>query len=308
MASRVVEHIIINIKRVESETALPFFALAVQKYINSGSRMRLHLAFVILACFVTTPVFAMESPGIETKITAGLGIEYLEYEEQLPESSLQSNANVSNLVVRIGGVKRWENIFIGINGEVPVVNFDSQEEWLVNGALVQTNSLNYGITQLAAFIGYPITPLFNPYLGLRSTWSNQQRSDFKDHTGLIVSSSRITETVKAYYISLGFRGGWPISNKWEVAYGAEYNFPYYTKVTNDGLPGWKTTDINGYSWVVFGELLYIFREKFSLSLLLSTGQLHWEGSGWQTYNTGQVKWPENDTYFINSFLNFNWGF
>jgi hypothetical protein len=205
-------------------------------------------------------------------------------------------------------VKRWENIFIGIDGAVPVANFDSQEEWLVNGALAQTNSLSYGITQLAAFIGYPIAPLFNPYLGLRSTWSNQQRSDFKDHAGSVLSSSKITETITAHFISLGVKGNMPISTKWEVACGAEYNFPYYAKVTNDGLPGWETTNINGYSWVAFGELLYIFREKLSLSLLLSAGRLHWEGSAWQIYNNGQIKWPENDTYFIHSFLNFNWGF
>jgi len=274
--------------------------------------MRIFFCFILLVFFspliITGPVSALETEGIATQVSAGLGVESLIYEEQLSETFLQSNADVSNIVFRIEGVKRWENIFVGIDGAVPVVNFDSQEEWLVNGTLTQTDSLSYGITQLAAFTGYPIAPLFNPYLGLRSTWSNQQRSDFKDQAGSALSSSKITETIIAHYISLGVKGKMSISTKWEVACGAEYNFPYYTKVTNDGLPGWETTNLNGHSWIAFGELLYIFREKLSLSLLLSVGRLHWEGSGWQIYNNGQIKWPENDTYFINSFLNFNWGF
>ena len=123
-----------------------------------------------------------------------------------------------------------------------------------------------------------------------------------------MSSSRITETVKAHYVSFGLKGGLPLSRDWEISYGVEYNFPYYSKVTNDGLPGWETTNINGYSWDVSGELLYILEEKLSLSFLLSAGRTHWEGDDWQIYNNGQIKWPENDTYFVNSFFSFNWGF
>ena len=271
-------------------------------------------SFFFLSCFIfylvrlATPVFAIDSIGIETKITAGLGIEYLKYEEKLQETSLKSNADVSNLVFRIEGVKRWENLFIGIGGTVPVVDFESKEEWLVNGMLTQTDSLSYGVVQLTAFIGYPVAQLFNPYFGLRSTWSNQKRSDFKEPTGTIISSLEITESITAHYLSLGFRSKLPVSKKWEVSYGVEYNFPYYTKITNDGLPGWETSNINGYSWSAFSELTYNMREKLSLSLLLSIGQIHWEGSDWEIYNGGQIKWPENDTSFINSFLNFNKSF
>jgi hypothetical protein len=270
--------------------------------------------FVFISCLVffllrlATPVFAIESLGLETKITAGLGIEYLKYEEQLPETNLKSNANVSNMVVRVEGVKRWENIFIGIDGVAPVVSFDSQEEWLVNGMVAQTDSLGYGIAQLATFVGYSVASLFNPYLGLRSTWSKQKRSDFREADGTLISSSRITESIKAHYISLGFRGGLSISKDWGLSYGAEYNFPYYSKVTNDGFPGWEATNINGYLWNAYSELLYVFKAKFSLGLLLSIGQQHWNGGGWKIYNGGQIKWPENDTYFINSFLNFNRSF
>ena len=269
-----------------------------------------HVFFIcfLLLLFGTIPVFAQNKGEIENKLTASLGIEYLEYEEQLPETSLQSNADVSNIVIRIEGVKRWENLFIGIDGTVPVVNFDSQEEWSVNGTLTQTDSLSYEVTQLATFIGYPVAPSFNPYLGLRSTWFNQERSDFRESDGALISSSRITESIKAHYISLGLRGGLPISKDWVIFYDAEYNFPYYSKVTNDGLPGWETTNINGYSWKVSGELLYILKEKLSLSLLLSASRIHWKGDDWQIYNNGQIKWPENDTYIVNLFFSFNWGF
>jgi hypothetical protein len=271
-----------------------------------------YIAFLISIIFLllrlTTPVFAMESKGIETKIAAGLGIEYLDYEEQLPESSLKSDVNVSNIVFRVEGVKRWEKIFIGIDGVIPVANYDRQEEWSVDGKRDQTNSLRYEITQLAIFAGSPIVPLFNPYLGLRSTWSKQKRSDFKDHGGSLLSSARITEKVTAHFVSIGFRGDVLISKKWEVTYGAEYNSPFYTKVTNDELPGWKEKNINGYSWRAYSELLYVIKEKFSFSLLICAGHQHWDGSGWETYKKRRIKWPENDTYFINSFLNLIWSF
>ena len=269
------------------------------------------MSFFLLISFMlgvlATPVSTKETGGITaTHITAGLGIEYLEYEEWLPELSLKSNAKVTNIVVRVEGVWRWENIFVGFQGLAPVASFDSTEEWFANTTLGQTNLLSYEKFQAATFMGYSFNQIFNPYLGLRSVWSYQDRSDFRNYDRVLISSARITETVKAHYISLGFRGGWPIAKIWELTYGAEYNLPYYEKVTNDGLPGWEARNTNGYLWSIFGEMSYVFEEKFALSLLICGGQNHWDGSEWQDYNNVQIKWPENDTYFIHSFVNFNW--
>ena len=268
----------------------------------------LFICFVFLLSQQSTPGFAMESLGIENRITVGLGIEYLEYEEHLPETALKSSVDLSNIVARVEGLKRWKNVFIEFQGVIPVVNSDKKEEWLINGMIDQTNSLKFGKAQFAALIGYPYSPLFNPYLGHRSTWSNQQRSDFRSYDGSFLSAAKITEKLSAHYFSLGFQGGSPLSENWGITFGAEYNLPYYSKVTNNGLPGWEAKNINGYLWNVYSELSYIFKKQFSISLLLCGGHNHWDGSAWRVYHNDQVKWPENDTYFINSFLNFNWSF
>jgi len=274
--------------------------------------MRILFCFILLVFLcpglITGPVSAMAREGIATQISAGLGVERLMYEERLSELSLESNSDVTNLVVKIEGLKRWENIFIGINGAVPLKSFANREEWFVNNMLDQTNSLNNAEFQFAAFIGYPFDPLLNPFLGLRSTWSKQQRSDFRSYNGTPVISSKITEEVLAHFVLLGVRGSVPVSEKWGIGYGAEYNFPYYSNVTNDGFAGWETTNVKGYLWGTHIELLYAFREDISMSLFLCAGQQHWEGSDWQTYNDDQIKWPENDTYFINLFWDIIWNF
>jgi hypothetical protein len=279
-------------------------------YVRHLQRYRF-LFFVCFFCILsgaTTPASAMGSTGIVTGLTAGLGVEYLEYEEQLAETALESSVDLSNIVARIEGMKRLKNVFIGFQVAIPVVSNDSGESWFKNATLDQTDSLKYEIVHFAPFIGYSFTPLFNPYLGTRSTWSNQERSDFRAHDGAVVSSAKITEEVFAQFISLGFRGGLPVSEKLHVTYGVEYGFPYYSKVTNDGLPGWKATDVDGYLWRAHVEMFYVLRETLSLGLLLCTGRQHWEGSDWQNYPGGRGKWPENDTIFFNSYLNFNWYF
>ena len=114
---------------------------------------------------VTIPVSSKEIGGITTThITVGLGIEYLEYEEWLPEFSLKSNAKVTNIVVRVEGVKRWENVFIGLQGLAPVASFNSTEEWSVSSTLDQTNRLSYEKFQAAFIMGYSYSLIFNPYL------------------------------------------------------------------------------------------------------------------------------------------------
>jgi len=309
MASRIVEHITINTKRVESFLTLPFFALVVKKYINSGSHMRLHLVFVVIwACFMTTPVFAQENEDGKTKITVKFGIEFLKYDEHLPENYLASNATLSNLIASAELIKRWNYFLIGIQGVIPIKSFDDQEEWLQNNHVTQTNQLKYRKTQFSSFVGFPLSSLFSPILGLRAHWSKQQRFDFREHDGSLVPSPQITEKVIAYYSLLGFIGRIHLSKKWAISYGAEYNLPFYSKVTNNGLPNWETTNINGYMWNGYSELSYEVNKTLTIGLLLSAGQQHWDGSNWQIYNMGLVKWPENNTYFISSFLSCIWEF
>lgn len=106
---------------------------------------------------------------------------------------------------------------------------------------------------------------------------------------------------------MGVKGSLPISEKWEIGYSAEYNFPFHSNLTNDGLPDWKVSNVKGYSWRTHVDLLYAFKEDISIRLYLCAGHQHWEGSEWQTYNN-QVKWPGNETYFFHSFWEIIWSF
>jgi hypothetical protein len=252
--------------------------------------------------FMVLPADAQESTGIKTQIRAGLGIEYVKYEENLPENFLSSDAAISNVILRVDGLKRWQNIFIGIRGIVPIIINDSRETWSANNLLDQSNSLEYGLYRFDIITGYVFSPFFNPLIGVRSTWSRQQRSNFRDQTNQLLYSVEITEKVRAHYLLFGFRGSLPLPGNWEASYGAEYNLPFYSRVENTGLPGWKATDMDGYLWETYGELTYILKDNISLGLNVCIGQFHWEGSGWQTYNSSQVKWPENNTDFLNSLL------
>ena len=274
---------------------------------NNQNRLFLFLSFFCL-CVWPDSAAANEKDGITSQLKAGIGFEYLKYDERLPEFSLESTAELSNIIAMAEGLKRWENVFIGIRGMVPLLGFDSREEWFKDAVAEQSNSLEYGTAQFAAFIGYPLALIFNPFLGVRSMWSRQERFNFTGPGGSIPSYTKVTEEVTAHFVSLGFQGGLPVSEKWQAAYGFEYNLPYYSKITNDGLPGWKATNINGYMWSCFGELIYYFRDALSFSLFLGAGKQHWNGGDRQLYDRKQVIWPENTTYSIRSFLKMNWDF
>ncbi len=251
---------------------------------------------------------AMEAAGPETTISAGLGVESLKYQERLPERSLQSKANVTNMVFTVAGITRGEHLFVGFDGTVPVVRSDSRETWWVNDMPEQNDLLRYGRTQLAARVGYRYAPLLNPYLGLRSIWSRQQRSGFRDQNDLPVFLAKINETVVSHSVSLGCRGDMSIGGAWRVTFDAEYSIPYSAKVTNDGLPGWKATDMDGYAWNVCGGLEQAFSKKVSWGLSICAGQQHWRGSDWQIDPAGPIKWPENETSYVLSSVNAVWHF
>ena len=64
------------------------------------------------------------------------------------------------------------------------------------------------------------------------------------------------------------------------------------------MPGWEATNMDGHLWHVSGQLTYAMRGNVSLGLNVCAGRLYWEGSSWQTYDSGQVKWPENQSDFF----------
>lgn len=256
---------------------------------------------LILFSFAVS-VLASDNIKNTSHLSAGFGLEQMVYEERVPENSLISDATVSNWIFAFEGLKSWENVFVGIKGVVPIVKDDDREEWKLAGNTVQTNSLKYGWTRVDGFIGYPLNHLFYPYLGLRWSEFRQERSNFIAPLGQALDSINVIETVTASYILLGIRGGVTIHHSWEFGYGLEYLFPVSVEVENSALSDWQISDVDGYTIVLQTQLEYLFSNKISIGFQLAGGSNHWDGSDWQPYAGGRVKWPENNTEYWNGMI------
>lgn len=260
---------------------------------------RFALFLTLLTAFLATPVLIFASDQKETgfRFSMSLGWEQMVYKEEVPEISLKSKATISNLVFDFEGLKSWRNIFVGIKGVLPLAKNDDREEWSLSGILDQINSLEYGWTRIDGFLGYPLSSFLNPYIGLRWSEARQERSDFVDPAGPPIPPLRVTETISSYHFLLGVRGNILTKTDWTLSYGAEYLRPFSSEVENSALPGWQVSDADGYTLALHGQLEYLLSKKISLAVQLNGGRLHWDGSNWQPYGGGLVKWPENDTDF-----------
>jgi hypothetical protein len=85
------------------------------------------------------------------------------------------------------------------------------------------------------------------------------------------------------------------NQSWAFEYGLEYLLPVSVEVENSALPGWQASDIDGYTLTLSGQLDYLFSEKIAVGFQLNGGRNHRDGSDWQPYGGGRVKWPENNT-------------
>jgi len=254
------------------------------------------------------PSFASEKP--ETPKTGhfsvGIGWEILNYSEHEPDTSLDSVAEVSSWTVGLDAFKQWTNIFCGFKGIIPVHRVDDSEEWRVSDILTQQNSLEYGWTRIDAFLGYRLKPFFNPYIGIRWSESEQER------TGFVVLGTPVegsaTEEVTAWFINLGIRGDILLNPLWRLYYSGSYFEAISSKVENTNLPEWKVTDTDGYAFEFEGRAEYACTENISVVFTLYGGQMHWKGSDWAPISGNLVKWPENDTLYFGSMLNIRWLF
>lgn len=220
--------------------------------------------------------------------------------------NLDSEANLSNLTFGFHGLKHWEYVFCGIKGIIPVYRDPDNEKWFVSGTLNQTNSLKYGWTRAEAYLGCPLNPFLNPYVGLR--WSESRQ----DRTGFIVSGTPVggsaTETILSQFFMIGARGDICLNRQWNITYSISYFDPIYSKITNSALPGWKVSNAGGYAYEAQVEADCSFTPKWFLSFLLYGGQVYWNGSDRQVYADGTVKWPENDTRYLGGMLSLGWVF
>ena len=255
-----------------------------------------------------TPSIASEKADTSKTghFSVGIGWEMLKYSEHEPDTHLDSEADVSNWIIGLDAFKQWTNIFCGFKGIIPVHQVDDSEEWQVSDVLAQQNSLEYGWTRIDAFLGYRLKPFFNPYIGLRWSDSEQERTRFFV-LGTPVEASA-TEEVTAWFINLGIKGDVLLNPQWRLSYSGAYFDPITSEVENSNLSGWKVTDIKGYTFEFEGQTEYAYTESISFIFILYGGQMHWKGSEWAPFSGKLVKWPENDTQYFGGMLNIRWLF
>lgn len=270
--------------------------------------MRALLSASLLLLFLGLSQFSPQLHGAEpvrpkSYIAGGIGLEQLTYKEQIPEIALSSSdTDLTNWVLFLEARKALAHFFIGARVHIPLSTDDALEYWTRGGEFEQTNSLAYQWTRADTHAGYFLHPLLNPYVGIRWSYAEQKRSHFEniDITGIYDETA--TEEVYSVAALLGIQGEIPFSARWFFSYFAEYQLPFYSNITNDGLPGWEATDINGYAYALTGRLNYAYTETLSAALQVAGGKQHWQGSDWIPIADTRAKWPENNTVFISAFI------
>ena len=234
-------------------------------------------------------------------------METLNYAEHEPDGNIESHAGVADWMIRGEAVVRWRHVFCGFKGSVPVSRVEDTEQWFRSGALVQTNTLEYGWTRIDGYVGFSWTPFFNPYVGIRWSDSDQERNSFILNGSPMAGSA--TETVTAWYFFFGATGHISLNPKWRLIYSGAYFQPFSSEVTNTYLPGWEARDEDGYAFEFEGQVEYAITSTISIAAILYGGQVHWVGSGWQRTSSGSLaKWAENDTDYFGGLLNVRWSF
>lgn len=239
-------------------------------------------------------------------LTLGIGLEQLTYREQIPDIELfSSKTDLTNWVLLLEGRKAVKDFFIGAKGYIPVSTDAAQEQWTREGELEQTNSLEYSWTRINVHWGYFLHRLLNPYVGVGWAYTSQRRSNFENVNNPGIFGETVTEKVNSFSALLGLQGNIVTTSRLSFTYRVEYLLPFYSNVTNNNFPGWEASDVGGYAYSLGGYLDFLITETLAATLQVSGGKQHWAGSDWLEVAEGRVKWPENDTEFINVSLCFN---
>lgn len=261
---------------------------------------------IALAVSIQSSALADDGKGLESHLSIGIGWEQLEYKEHEPDKSSESNAKVSNVVIGIEGLKRWESVIGGIKATIPVLIGENEEAWTSSGRTFQTNTLEYGWMRTDGFIGYSLNYLFIPYVGLRWSESKQDRSNFIEHGTIFFGATK--EQVRSWSALLGVRGNGNLTSRWKWNYSIEYFVPIDVKVTNSAIPGFEASDKDGYTLDLKWGAEYSYKKTLSFGLLIYGGRMHWNGSDWKPSPGGLAKWPENNTDYLCGTLNIRWKF
>lgn len=232
------------------------------------------------------------------QFSVGAGLEVLNYQEHEPGSSVDSESEPFNTVLKAQYLGRLSSkLLYGITCILPVVENVDGEEWRSGGFLFQSNSLSYQWTRIDTYVVSGGDEGIGTLLGLRMGNGKQTRRNFVAP----YSSGTISEAVEEIS-SLGVMLGAQFSEKKKnsaVKLHILYALPLLVKVTNTALPGVSFSDKKGYTLETGAEILYA--EKFSLGVLW--GVMHWNGSDWKPVSPfGYAKWPENDTRYGSAIM------
>lgn len=248
----------------------------------------------------------------------GIGVESLKYEESLPDFGgipgipCDSEAKVTNAVLDIQAEYDFEAWLLGTKWVIPISKGDDTEDWTVLGIPYQTNQLEYEWLRWDIYAGYVfkevlLSDTVEPYLGIRCSWAEQDRSNFVV-LGVPVAGTA-TEEIDSYGLLLGLRAKKNfLDEKFTLGVNFEYVFPFDVEVTNSAIPGWSTDADDGYTYQFGLDGDYNLTEDWVLSAKFYYGKMHWDGSGWISYPGGSAKWPENDTEYLGGTLSVTYKF
>ena len=274
--------------------------------MEAGKALTSIFMFATFILFPYTSSFAEIKKGVASKLSVDAGLEQLNYKEHEPDTGFDSNAKVINWIIGIEGLKRWEYIFVGIKAVIPVIEGEDKEEWRRFGSLYQTNTLKYKWMRADGYLGYPLAYWLNPYGGLRWSEAIQNRYDFVVRG--ISAAGTAKEEIRSWSLLVGIRGNGEITSRWEWYYWLEYFYPIDIEVTNSMLPGYKSTDKEGYALELRVGAGYYFTDALFFGIQIYGGRMHWEGSDWNPHGASLVKWPENDTDYLGGILKASWRF
>jgi hypothetical protein len=248
----------------------------------------------------------------------------MSYEEHLPVDALNATAVDSEATVlntEVSGSLEYgfsNQFFIGAKGSMPVVEGDDSETWTGLGGF-QNNNLKYRWSRVDVYAGYSFgakepefteesADTFAPYIGIRSSWARQKRSDFT-FLGLPVVKNAVTEKVNSYGTVVGLRVQRSFAEaKFSIGLNAEGAFPFNVEATNSDFPGAKFDSVRGYTFRIGGFGEYKISKHWFVGLDGYGGMMHWEGSDWQAYGGTFIKWPENDTTYYGGNLSAKYKF
>jgi hypothetical protein len=249
-----------------------------------------------------------------------VGVESLRYEEVEPETKTIGKAETVNLVGMLDVYQEYQQFQGGIKGVLPLTIGDDREKWNVNSvANYQTDKLNYYWSRIDGYVGYSFKESDDNnnlpgtwYGGLRRSEGVQRRSDFIVNG--VTLNAKVTEMIQSYGLFIGYKGQTGIAHerrpKWSeelspsftANWRMEYHKPILNRVTNTSIPGALFKNRVGYTVEFGGGVAYNMNQSFSATFNAYGGRMYWQGSNWDNFGAGFVKWPENKTDYMGANL------